>query len=168
MAKQNLTQDRLKELFLYDADTGIFYRQTQIRGAKGVGEQAGSNSHGYLLIMIDGKNYSCHRLAWLYMHGEFPDTPLDHINRNRSDNRIINLRQASMKQNSENRGFKSKNKSGYRGVYWVAYRSKWQAKIINNNQTIHLGYFDDAIQASSAYQQKANELFTHFVGGRHE
>jgi len=168
MTEKILTQTRLKELLEYDPNTGIFYRIKNLQGAGFVGDQAGSPAQGYLTIMIDGRNYRCHRLAWLYVYGEFPNEFIDHINRIKTDNRIINLRIASKKQNAENVGVQKNNKSGYRGVFWNKQKSKWQSKIKHNGQFIHLGFFDDPLLASHAHTQKAYELFTHFKKDTHE
>jgi hypothetical protein len=161
MTAKILTQARLKELLAYNPETGDFHRVVGRKGAGFSGTKAGSPSHGYVTIMIDGKNYRCHRLAWLYVYGEFPDGHLDHINRTKADNRIANLRIASKKQNAENTGIQSNNKSGYRGVFWNSQRSKWQACIKHHGKVLHLGFFDDASNASKAYKKKADELFTH-------
>lgn len=162
MTEKILTQARLKSLLVYNEHTGNFFRKVGRKGAGFVGTVAGSPSNGYLTIMIDGKNYRCHRLAWLYVHGEFPEGHLDHINQNKTDNRISNLRVATKKQNAENTGIQSNNKSGYRGVFWNSQKSKWHAKIKHHGKTTHLGFFDDPVLASIAYQNKAMQLFTHY------
>ncbi len=83
-----LTQERLKEVLSYNPETGIFTRNPGIRG----GEKVGTNSHGYVSIMVDGYLYQAHRLAWLYMEGYMPEQEIDHISRKRDDNRWCNLR----------------------------------------------------------------------------
>jgi hypothetical protein len=111
--------------------------------------------------MVDGTMYAAHRLAWLYVHGSFPANMLDHINRQTSDNRIANLREATHKQNRENLNVPKNNTSGMIGVYWVPSSKKWQAKIGHNKQRIHLGYFqtkDEAIEAVACAKQ---QHFTH-------
>jgi len=162
MTSKILTQARLKELLEYNPETGDFHRVVGRKGAGFAGTKAGSPTNGYISIMIDGQNYRCHRLAWLYVHGEFPNGNLDHINRNKTDNRIANLRIASKKQNAENTGIQSNNKSGYRGVFWNSRKCKWQAQIKNNGKQFHLGFFENALDASHAYEKKAAELFTHY------
>jgi hypothetical protein len=163
MTAKILTQARLKELLEYNPETGDFHRVVGRKGAGFSGTKAGSPSHGYLTIMVDGKNYRCHRLAWLYVYGEFPNGHLDHINREKTDNRISNLRVASKKQNAENTGIQANNKSGHRGVFWNSQKSKWHARIKHHGKTLHLGFFDDPLNASNAYQTKAMQLFTHYA-----
>lgn len=166
MTAKILTQARLQALLTYNPDTGEFHRAIGRKGAGFFGTKSGSPSHGYLTIMIDGRNYRCHRLAWLYVYGEFPDGHLDHINRNKTDNRIANLRIATKKQNAENTGIQSNNKSGHRGVFWNSQKSKWQARIKHHGKTIHLGFFDDPLIASESYESKAKEIFTHYSKGQ--
>ena len=86
---------RLRELLSYDPDTGLF-RWSKNKGSKDAGELAGCVSpKGYILIGIDGCLYLAHRLAWLYVHGEFPEKDIDHRDQDKSNNRICNLRLAT-------------------------------------------------------------------------
>jgi len=88
-----LTQERLKELLSYDPETGAFTWLLS-PGPKRKGEQAGSQHHsGYRFVKLDGKMYAEHRIAFLYVHGYFPEGDVDHINRIRNDNRPDNLRE---------------------------------------------------------------------------
>jgi hypothetical protein len=98
-----LTQERLKELLHYDPETGIFTNLTQRGGHAKKGAVAGTkNSIGYVCIRIDYDQYRAHRLAWLYVYGEFPEKFIDHMNEIRDDNRIINLRLATHQENLHN------------------------------------------------------------------
>jgi hypothetical protein len=91
--QDKLTAERLRERLHYDAETGVFTRRVG-SGHAHAGDMAGSvHSTGYVRIGIDGGKYTAHCLAWLYVHGVWPSDQIDHINRNRSDNRIANLRQ---------------------------------------------------------------------------
>src|SRR5687768_770720 len=111
-----LTAEKLRELMDYNPDTGVFlYRKR--RGRRSAGLEAGSIVKGYRLISL-GKQYSAHRLAWLYVYGEWPAGDLDHINCVRDDNRIANLREATDSQNNANRTLAPKNSSGFKGVCW--------------------------------------------------
>lgn len=101
------------------------------------------NSDGYLMIMINGKAYPAHRLAWLIVYGTMPDGFIDHINRVRTDNRISNLRLVTHSENMQNRKIQKNNKSGYRGVSWDAKYGKWRVCGSRNKKQIWLGYFDD-------------------------
>ena len=154
-----LTQDRLKELFDYNPDTGIFVRLMQCGTAK-KGAIAGCLANGYYVIRVDNKLYLSHRLAWLYVHGSLPEL-VDHINRIPTDNRISNLRPATKAQNQQNHGIPKHNKSGFVGVSWDSNRSKWYASIRANNRTIPLGRFQNIEDAATAYQQAAGRYHTH-------
>lgn len=116
-----------------------------------VGREAGTiNATGYRLINISGKLRSAHRLVWLWIHKEFPKNQIDHINGNKLDNRIPNLRDVTGQENSKNQKIYKRNTSGYMGVYWIKNRNMWRAKIYCNKKQIHLGYykeFDDAVEA---------------------
>jgi hypothetical protein len=91
--QDKLAAERLRERLRYDGGTGVFTRRVGSGHAR-AGEIAGSvHSTGYVRIGIDGGKYTAHRLAWLYVHGVWPSDQIDHINRNRSDNRIANLRE---------------------------------------------------------------------------
>jgi len=119
-----LTQARLKELLLYDPDTGEFAKIKWLRlGRSGIVSR-GKNSVGYIQIRIDDVLYVGHRLAWLYTYGHFPKT-LDHINGDKSDNRICNIRLVTTSQNAMNRKLSKNNTSGTKGICrrrygWVA------------------------------------------------
>ena len=152
-----LTQYRLKELLHYDSDTGIFTRKVG-RGGMKVGSVAGTlHWTGYIRIAVDGRIYGAHRLAWLYIHGEFPPADTDHINLMRADNRIANLRQATQSENQQNMRISPKNTSGFRGVYWCKSRGRWCAAARMNYKTHRLGYFPTAEAAAEAYQAFARQ-----------
>lgn len=149
-----LTQERLKELLDYDPETGVFVRKKNVRGGFSIGDIAGTiNDNGYRIINIDGKRYRAHRLAWLYVYGVHPSAYLDHINRDRSDNRINNLREVNKQQNSWNHGGNIANTSGFTGVSWHKKSNKWRAAIRVNYVQRALGYFDTKEEAHAAYVQ---------------
>lgn len=157
-----LTADRLKELLLYDQETGVFTWRTGRGVTTKHGDVAGSiASHGYRLITVDGKRYRAHRLAWLYVHGAWPEEEVDHINQKKDDNRIANLRHATHWENSQNRPMQANNKSGYRGVSKRKGRERWVAKIYTRGKCRLLGEFSSPEQANAAYQAAARELHTH-------
>ena len=113
---RELTAERLRKALDYDPDTGIFTRR-YTQGGRKIGDAAGSTSvHGYRVIKIDGRQYRAHRLAWLYVHGRWPRDQIDHINRDKTDNRIANLREATNGQNNANVGASRRNLRGVRGV----------------------------------------------------
>lgn len=155
---KGLTQARLKELLHYDPKTGIFVNLVQRKKAL-EGAVAGCDSGRYITIQIDGKGYSAHRLAWLYVYGYFPERLLDHINRDRADNRISNLREVSEQCNVRNTGNYKNNTSGVKGVYLEKARGKWRANIKVDGKTKSLGSyenFDNAVCARLAGEQCLN------------
>lgn len=156
-----VTQDRLKDVMSYDPATGDFVNTLQ-RGKRGTpGKKAGYlNPLGYRIIRIDSENYHAHRLVWLYQYGNFPDYLIDHINGNRDDNRLTNLRPATYKQNGENQKLHSTNKSGHRGVSWDNHSQIWVACVGHTNEKIRRRFknLDDAIEA---VKQMRDELYTH-------
>ena len=147
MSKPILTQEYLREIIYYDPETGwMSWNENKVwtkRGAIGY-----TNSWGYRVVMIDGKNYFVHRLAWLYIYGYFPPHQLDHVNHDRLDNRISNLREVTNQQNQMNRRFTG-NSSGFRGVYWDKERKRWAPKIKVNQVIINLGRFTTLEEAIS-------------------
>lgn len=145
-----ITQQKLKELLHYSPETGIFTWKVRPANRVKVGQEAGSYSGGYRRIRIDDKRYYGHRLAWLYMYGEFPDRQIDHINEVKDDNRIVNLREASYQLQQQNISSRKNNTSGIKGVYWHKVRQKWMACIVHNYKQIHLGYFDTKFAAQMA------------------
>ena len=161
MTHASLTQDGLKQFLCYDQNTGDFTWKIS-RGSVKAGSKAGTlNPDGYVQIKFFGKFHKAHRLAWLYAHGEFPESLIDHINGVRHDNRISNLRQATQKQNAENRGKGRNNKSGFKGVHWHGKAKKWRARIQHDGKHIHLGFFTDANLAHEAYKVAEKQFFTH-------
>jgi len=147
-----LTQERLKEVLDYNPDTGLFTWKVRLSIRAVKGKVAGViNERGYIKIQIDKKIYRGHRLAWLYIHGKFPALGIDHINGNRADNRIDNLREATDSENKQNKAAQKNNKSGYLGVYWSKTMMKWTARIQLNYVTTPLGYYETPELAYAAY-----------------
>ena len=154
-----LTAEYLRSILRYDPATGIFTRKVRTSRNVKVGDIVGSqNGDGYLLISVRSRRHKAHRLAWLYVYGAWPEDQIDHINRNRSDNRISNLREATNKQNMQNASKRSDNTSGHPGVSWYKQKSKWQAKITHNQKKIHLGSFTTMEEALSA-RKAAEKLY---------
>lgn len=156
-----ITQNELKKLLKYDPETGIF---TWILHKKkeNQGRVAGSLCNEYIEIYINGRNYYAHRLAWLYIYGEFPNKHIDHFDCDRGNNKIINLRLATPIQNGGNVKKKKNNTSGFKGVSWFSPRGKWRAQIETNGKQKHLGYFTDINLASAAYQAAIKNLYGEF------
>ena len=147
-----------RESFAYCAATGRITRRVT-RGGQMAGAIVGTaRTDGYQATKLAGKEILCHRLAWLIVHGDLPSGELDHINGNRSDNRIDNLRCASRSMNNQNRrtAFKS-NRLGVLGVTQTK-RGTFIARIRVNGKGIHLGVFPTAAEASQAYVAAKRQL----------
>jgi len=164
MAKADLTAQRLRELLNYDPETGVFtwrVRRRSFAARATVGAIAGSqHGNGYIEIGIDGYSYYAHRLAWLHMYGEWPENSIDHIDRCRANNAWKNLRQATYKQNQENRSVRADSGSGLKGVKLLP-SGRWRAQIKHNFVPIHIGVYDTPEQAAAARAEAERMLFTH-------
>lgn len=148
----SVNQDAIKRLFSYDPETGHFTRLT----GRSAGRIAQSlSTKGYVRIRIGGRWYRAHRLAWLYMTGEWPLRQVDHRNYDRSDNRWRNLREATNAQNHINSKKLTTSKSGFRGVHRHRASAKFSARIKVNGKQRHLGCFDTATEAAAAYDVAA-------------
>ena len=152
-----LTQEKVKELFHYEPDTGNLVWRFDRCANKVAGKIAGSLNNGYFRIRIDGKGYFAHRIIWLYVYGAWPANDIDHINGIKTDNRIFNLREATKSQNGQNqRKPQSHNTSGYLGV--SAYKGKWKATIKLSGNNLFIGYYNTPEAAYAAYLSKKREL----------
>lgn len=156
-----ITQERLKQLVSYDPDTGIFIRKISLAHNAKAGSSAGTKNsqHGYLEFSIDCKTYTCHRLAWLYMFGEFPKSQIDHINHIKTDNRMKNLRCVIASENQKNRKLNKNNSSGYSGVRKI--KNRWQCQIVVDTQFIYLGSFNNLSDAINARKKAEKEYGFH-------
>lgn len=160
---REITVDILKENLTYDYETGIFHRLKPTKRLKSGAEVGAVNANGYKLIYIGWTPYMAHRLAWLYVYGVMPYEFLDHINGDRSDNRISNLREATMKENLWNVKRHSDNKSGYKGVHYHKQNGKWRAQGMANGKRYHLGLFDSPDKAHQAYCEFARNAFGEYA-----
>lgn len=131
----------------YDPINGIFLRDGKLAGTV--------NRLGYAQIKVDGQLHLAHRFAWFLHYGEWPKGQIDHINGNKADNRITNLRVASGSENLRNRGKPANNTSGYKGVSWIARYRKWQATIKFDGKNKYLGRFATREEAADAYGKAA-------------
>lgn len=147
--KFELTQEELKLRFDY-VDGDLIRKPFGNTPCNFVGTVAGRvHSRGYRMISIDGKEYRAHRLIFLYHHGYLPDM-LDHIDRNRLNNRIENLRESNPLDNQRNKNKQKNNTSGINGVHWDKRRRKWIASVSIKQKVIYLGGFDDINDAKHA------------------
>ncbi len=145
-----ITQSRLKEQLHYDEKTGVFKRLISNCGRIKIGDIAGNKSNGYIRMIVSSVEYSAHRLAWLYVYGESPPNHIDHINHNRADNRIANLRCVSCQDNAKNKKMHCGNTSGTTGVYRNNSAQKWYAQICVDGKNKHLGTFVNKTEAINA------------------
>ncbi|MGM8463013.1 HNH endonuclease [Enterobacter cloacae] len=111
--------------------------------------QPGDDS-GYAYIKVDRVKYSAHRLAWLYVHGSMPEEQIDHVNNNRSDNRISNLRLASRSQNMMNQYVRKDSISGVKGVGWDKKMQSWRARCQVGGKRVVIGWFDSVEEAEES------------------
>jgi hypothetical protein len=151
-----LSHRRLLEVLKYDPETGIFRWAMDRRGVRaGVIVGNKPTTVGYGAIRIDGRLYLSHRLAWFYVHRKWPPDQIDHINMDRIDNKISNLREATLAQNRMNESIKRSNTSGFKGVSWNKEKRKWEARIGHNRKSYFVGYFDTAVAAHEAWKKQA-------------
>ena len=149
----------------YDPATGVF---TWAVSAPGVtaGKPAGSVSvYGYRVIRLARKSIRACRLAWFLSHGVWPNGEIDHINGNRLDDRLENLRVVDRAGNSQNKGGAQANNlsCGLLGVTWNKQHQRWQAKLMAHKVRHHVGYFDTPEEAHAAYMAAKARLH---IGGR--
>lgn len=158
----DITAEELKRVLDYSASTGLFtWRDGAVPNGL-CGKIAGNKrKKGYICIKVKQKLYMAHRLAWLYIYGTWPVNEIDHINRNKSDNRICNLRDISSSANKENCvAALSNNAVGLRGV--KKKKHGYEAWIKANGSSSYLGTFKTPQEASGAYFQ-AKKKFHHYA-----
>lgn len=155
-----LTAERLRELFRYDPETGQFTRRVAIgrHGCFVAGSVAGSlKKCGYIYVCVDHISHRAHRLAWLYVTGHWPADQIDHMDGDRTNNRIANLREATNAENRQNeRKARRSSKSGLLGV--TASGRRWRACIKLDGRTRQLGRFSTPEAAHMAYLAAKAEL----------
>jgi len=159
MAEANLTAAQLREILRYDPITGTFYRLKNTGATGRIGPiNVRPSVRGAYAICVHANKHYAHRLAWLYMTGEWPAHEIDHIDGNPLNNRFANLREATGAQNKQNqRRPKTTNKSGFLGAFKHDAR-RWRANIQINGKTIHIGLFDSAEEAHAAYVEAKRRL----------
>ena len=156
-----LTKEQVRLELNYDPETGIFTRKTPSKKYK-IGEIVGCDCNGYVYICCDKKNRYAHRLAWLYVYGYIPKY-VDHINGNKKDNRIANLRETTISQNMHNSKKPKNNTSGIKGVYFHKKSQKWMARVHLNNKCIYLGIFENIEDAQKSVTESRKKLHGAFA-----
>ena len=153
--------NELKRYLSYDPETGVFTWLAKSSDKTRLGSAAGCRRpDGYVKIKIFGTGFLAHRLAWFYVHGNWPDEEIDHINRIRDDNRISNLRAVKKRQQQQNLKLSERNTTGFTGVSKRA-SGMYRANITKDGKQVQLGVFETPQEASDAYmaaKKKYHEL----------
>jgi hypothetical protein len=166
-------QEQLKTLFTYFPASGNFYRKTSPCNSVKRGDKAGGkHMDGYHYIRFQGKPVGSHRLAWLFMYGEWPSEKVDHINGDKADNRIENLRLATQSENQLNRKRCSRNTTGVKGVAVHSASGKYQVTLTVEGKKKHFGLFEDLetaeLVARGAREKYHGEYCNHGEGVKDE
>ena len=166
MTKRNPlpSYEKVRELFDYDPRTGLLYwrkARSNIKAGSVAGAKRGDE--GYLQVSIDNKLYRVHLIIWVWMTGFEPTLMIDHENTIKSDNRWINLREATKSQNMANNGPLKNNRSGVKGVYWYAAYGKWVSQFVKDGKAYFVGYFDSLDKATAAHEKKYREVYGEFA-----
>jgi hypothetical protein len=158
---------RLKEVMEYDPTTGLCFWRKKLGSKAMPGCQLGNidPSKGYYKVNMDGIRFYVHRLIYFYMTGQWPDDEIDHIDRDRANNKWINLRAATKSQNKANTCSDPRNCHGVKGISRRPDTGKWQAEIKVNQRKIYLGVFVSPEEAHAAYLAAAREYFGEFARG---
>jgi hypothetical protein len=163
-ARNPICKDSVKQVLDYESETGIFRWKVRTSLRIHAGDIAGAvDKKGYIQIGIDGSRFAAHRLAWVFIHGCQPPNQIDHIDLNKSNNRSVNLREATNSQNQANQRLSSRNTSGFKGVYWSEISGRWISKICVNGSDIYLGCFGTPEDAHARYVEASGKYFGEFA-----
>lgn len=147
-------QEQLKSLLDYNSETGVFVWRIANGKRVRAGDIAGCvTDRGYIRIAVLGKQYPAGRLAWLYVYGYWPEKQIDHINLNKQDNRICNLREANASENSRNKALRPDSETGFKGVKKQG--NKYMARCQVGDKRKYLGLYETAEEAHQAYLEYA-------------
>jgi len=162
--KNPITQSELKRLLDYNPSNGVFTWKARRCGVR-VGKRAGTISavNGYERIGVKESHHLSHRLAWLYVHGYWPTAEIDHVDRNRTNNRIDNLREATRSENQQNKPVYRNSKTGVKGVNWHKQHRKYIASIQIKKTRKFLGLFGTISEAAAARRVAAEQLHKQFA-----
>lgn len=161
-----LSAEYVREILDYDSETGEFTWAKTISSRKPAGTKAGYRDGRYFCVGINSKKHLLHRLAWLHFYGEWPRGDVDHINGDRYDNSITNLRCVSAAENMKNLPRRCNNTSGAPGVYFQKKTSRWYAQSCDGGVNRHLGFFDTFEEAAAARRKYQEESGFHANHGR--
>jgi hypothetical protein len=156
VSMEHISQSQLKSALSYDANTGVFTWLKPTSNRVKAGAPAGAlQNHGYVVVGFGGNHYLAHRLAWLYSYGTWPKGEVDHINRNRQDNRLANLRDTTRSENALNTGARPESSSGIKGVSWDKVCKRWRVQMRIKGKQTYVGVFKTIEEATVAYQKFA-------------
>lgn len=174
--RMKLTPEYLRECFAYNPDSGalVWLRRpvTHFRNAglmkrwntRYSGKEAGSTTPiGYRIIGINDHTYNAHRIVWMLVYGTWPAEDIDHVNRDRSDNRITNLRLASRSENNYNSGLRKNNSSGVKGVSWNNLRGMWSVNVNAKGKNVFRGLFHDKEEAIAVCRDARKKIHGQFA-----
>ena len=160
--KSDLSVEYLRDVMDYSPETGEFmWKRHRLAHYVGVPIH-GMNGHGYRHVKIKQRIYILHRLAWFYVYGQWPKHGIDHINRDRSDNRICNLREATIAENSANRRITKHNTSGFKNVMRDSERDSWLVRIKLHGQ-LHSRRFKTVEEAAAAVESLRRQFQGEFA-----
>ena len=163
-----MTPTEARELFDYDPESGDLRWKTRAARCVTVGAKAGTlKRDGYVQVTVKKKCYQAHRVAWTVVHGIWPGSDIDHMNGDRSDNRLANLRCVTREENMQNqrRAHRSNKSSGILGVHFYARTGRWKATIYVNGKNRFLGYHATADEAATAYARAKEALHSGYLAG---
>lgn len=158
-----IKHEELLRAMTYNPQTGIFSWNKSRRGIRDKNNAGCVTKRGYVNIYINNKKYLAHRLAWFYVHGEWPAEQIDHINGRKDDNSIDNLRLANGCENQLNRRKDCRNTSGIKGVCWHKNNKKWQAQTSVNGKEYYLGQYTNIKDAERAVIDFRNKHHKEFI-----
>lgn len=164
--------EHLNEIFVYHPNTGDLYWSELSKNKRKGRKCEVLSSKGYIRVSIDGRTYAAHRVVFAMATGKWPDDQIDHINGDKADNRISNLREANNRENNRNKKVFSNNRLGVKGVYKRPASGRYQARIMHCGKSICLGTFLSKEDAIDAYNAAAILMHGEFArpnqkGGQH-
>lgn len=157
------TKRQIEEMLSYCSETGLLYWRVNSRRYKENNPAGKMCERGYVRVSIEGIKYPAHQIIWLLIYGEWPHMDIDHIDGNRSNNSICNLRLATKAQNNANACLRKDNSSGYKGVSYHKSNKRYRAEIRHDGKRKLIGYFKTAQEASDAYCKEAIKLKGEFL-----